>query len=190
MFNLAEELLLLVMDEDNGEATSVPARTLSYALAGAVLLELALQGRIDTGLEILEVTDPTPLKDDLLDPVLSDIVEVSKDGPRNPEFWVRRVAERSEELRSLTLERLAAAGVVEADDTGFFSLSRLVARARRYPAIRRTARTGSMVPGIARHFQRRHSRHPGYRHHQSGQRLRRIPADADARGVCGGARAD
>ena len=134
MFSLSEELLLLVMDEDNGEATSVPARTLGYALAGAVLLELALQGRIDTGLETLEVTDPTPLKDDLLDPVLSDIVEVSKDGPRNPEFWVRRVAERSEELRSLTLERLAAAGVVEADDTGFFSLSRLVARARRYPA--------------------------------------------------------
>ncbi|MYC36268.1 MAG: cytochrome P450 [Chloroflexi bacterium] len=134
MFNLAEELLLLVMDEDNGEATSVPARTLGYALAGAVLLELALQGRTDTGLETLEVIDPTPLGDDLLDPVLSDIVEVSKGGPRNPEFWVRRVAERSEELRTQTLERLAAAGVVEADDTGFFSLSRLVARSRRYPA--------------------------------------------------------
>ena len=134
MFNLAEELLLLVMDEDNGEATSVPARTLGYALAGAALLELALQGRIDTGLETLEVTDPSPLNDNLLDPVLSDIVEVSKEGRRNPEFWVRRVAERSEELRSLALERLAAAGVVEADDTGFFSLSRLVARARRYPA--------------------------------------------------------
>ena len=134
MLGLAEELLLLVMDEDNGEATSVPARTLHYALAGAALLELALQGRIDTGPETLEVTDPTPLNDDLLDPVLSDIVELSKDGRRNPEFWVRRVAERSEELRSLALERLAAAGVVEADDTGFFSLSRLVARARRYPA--------------------------------------------------------
>ena len=134
MFNLAEELLLLVMDEDNGEATSVPARTLGYALAGAALLELALQGRIDTGLETLEVTDPTPLNDNLLDPVLSDIVEVSREGRRNPEFWVRRVAERSDELRSLALERLAAAGVVEADDTGFFSLSRLVARSRRYPA--------------------------------------------------------
>ena len=133
MLNLAEELLLLVMDEDNGEATSVPARTLGYALAGAALLELALQGRIDTGLETLEVTDPTPLNDNLLDPVLSDIVEVSREGHRSPEFWVRRVAERSEELRSLALERLAAAGVVEADDTGFFSLSRLVARARRYP---------------------------------------------------------
>ena len=133
MFSLAEELLLLVMDEDSGEATSIPARTLGYALAGATLLELALQDRIDTSLETLEVTDPTPLNDNLLDPVLSDIVEVSNDGYRNPEFWVRRVAERSEELRSLTLERLAAAGVVEADDTGFFSLSRLVARGRRHP---------------------------------------------------------
>ena len=134
MFTLAEELLLLVMDENSGEATGVPARTLGYALAGAALLELALQGRIDTGLETLEVTDPTPLNDDLLDMVLSDIVEVSREGQRHPEFWVRRVAERSEELRSLALERLAAAGVIEADETGFFSLSRLVARTRHYPA--------------------------------------------------------
>lgn len=134
MLSIAEELLLLVMDEDSGEATSVPARTLGYALAGTTLLELALQGRIDTTLDTLEVTDTTPLNDNLLDPVLADIVEVSRNGHRNPEFWVRRVAERSEELRSLTLERLRAAGVVEADDTGFCSLSRLVARARRYPA--------------------------------------------------------
>ena len=134
MFNLVEELLLLVMDEDNGEATGIPARTLGYALAGAALLELALQSRIDTGLETLEVTDPSPLHDDLLDPILAEIVEVSGESQRNPEFWVRRVAERSEELRSRALERLAAAGVVEADETGFFSLSRLVARTRRYPA--------------------------------------------------------
>ncbi len=134
MFNLPEELLLLLMDEDNGEATVVPERTLSYALAGAALLELALQGRIDTGLDTLEVTDATPLNDDLLDPVLADIVEDSKESQRNPEFWVRRVAERSEDLRLRALEGLAAAGVVEADETGFFSLSRLVARTRRYPA--------------------------------------------------------
>ena len=134
MLSLVEELMLLVMDEDSGEATSVPDRTMGYALAGAVLLELALRGSIDTSLETLEVTDPTPLDDNLLDPVLSDIVEVSKGGHRNPEYWVRRVAERTEELRSLTLKRLAKAGVVEADDTGFFSLARLVARTRRYPA--------------------------------------------------------
>jgi cytochrome P450 len=133
MFSLVEELLLLVMDEDNGEAASVPARTLGYALAGAALLELSLQGRIDTDLETLDVIDATPLNDELLDPVLSDIVEVLRDGQRTLEFWIRRVAERSEGLRSLALARLAAADVVEADDTGSFSLSRLVAQSRRYP---------------------------------------------------------
>ena len=35
--NLAQELLLLVMDEDNGEATGVPSRTMGYALAAAGL---------------------------------------------------------------------------------------------------------------------------------------------------------
>ena len=131
--NLAQELLLLVMDEDNGEATVVPSRTLGYALAAAALIELELRHRIDTGPEGLVVADSTPLGDDLLDPVLADIVEVSRDAPRNAEFWIRRMSAHSEELRATALGGLAAQGLVEADDTGFFSLSRLAARARRYP---------------------------------------------------------
>ncbi len=131
--NLAQELLLLVMDEDSGEATVVPSRTMGYALAAAALIELELQHRIDTSPEELIVADPTPLGDDLLDPVLGDIVELSREAPRNAEFWIRRMAARSEELRATALAGLATHGLVEADDTGFFSLSRLAARARRYP---------------------------------------------------------
>ncbi len=131
--NLVQELLLLVMDEDNGEATVVPSRTLGYALAAAALIELELRHRIDTSPEELVVADSTPLGDDLLDPVLVDIIEVSGDAPRNAEFWVRRMAANSEELRAAALAGLAAQGLVEADDTGFFSLSRLAARARRHP---------------------------------------------------------
>lgn len=131
--NLAQELLLLVMDEDNGEATGVPSRTMGYALAAAALIELELQHRIDTSPEELVVVDSTPLGDNLLDPVLADIVEVSRDSARNAEFWIRRMAERSEELRATALAGLETQGLVEADDTGFFSLSRLAARARRYP---------------------------------------------------------
>ncbi len=133
MITFAEELLLLVMDEEYGEALNIPARTLSYALAGASLMDLALENRIDTGVEALVVTNPEPLGDSLLDPMLADIVALPGN-PRTPDFWVRRVAERSEELRIATLERLAARGIVEADDSGFFSFSRLAQRGRRYSA--------------------------------------------------------
>ncbi len=126
---VAEELLLLSMDEEYGEAITIPARNLGYALAGAVLMELSLKERIDTDSNTLIVTNPEPVGDDLLDPVLADIVETSGE-PRNPEFWVRRVAGRSEDLRRQTLGRLAEQGVVEADDSGLFSLSRNARHAR------------------------------------------------------------
>ncbi|MCY3691544.1 MAG: cytochrome P450 [Chloroflexi bacterium] len=132
MLNIAEELLLLLMDEDRGEYTAVPERTLGYALTGATLIELELRHRIDVSPEALVVIDPTPVDDDLLDPVLADIVAVSRDTTHNAEFWVRRIAQSSDELRGRALAGLAAQGMVEADESGFFFLSRRAARARHY----------------------------------------------------------
>ena len=68
-----KSLLILVSDDDSAITISIPDRTLRYALAGAALLDLALEHRIDTDLEALYLTDATPLGDDLLDPVLADI---------------------------------------------------------------------------------------------------------------------
>ena len=134
MLNIAEELLLLLMDEDSGEYTPVPERTLGYALTGATLIELELRHRIDVGPEALIVTDPTPVDDDLLDPVLADMVSVSRNAAHNAEFWVRRIAQSSEELRARALSGLAAQGMVEADESGFFFLSRRATLARRHGA--------------------------------------------------------
>ena len=134
MLNIAEELLLLLMDEDSGEYTPVPERTLGYALTGAALIELELQHRIDVGPEALVVTDPTPVDDDLLDPVLADIVAVSRNAAHNTEFWVRRIAQSSDELRARALSGLASQGMVEADESGFFFLSRRATLARHYAA--------------------------------------------------------
>ncbi len=72
MLRLAEELLLLLLDDETGEFSTSP-RTLGYALAGAALMDLALEGRIDTDVDALILADPTPVGDDLLDPILADI---------------------------------------------------------------------------------------------------------------------
>ncbi|MYC32587.1 MAG: GPP34 family phosphoprotein [Chloroflexi bacterium] len=116
MLNIAEELLLLLMDEDSGEYTPVPERTLGYALTGATLIELELRHRIDVGPEALVVADPTPVGDDLLDPVLADMVSVSRNAAHNAEFWVRRIAQSSDELLTRALAGLAAQGMIEADE--------------------------------------------------------------------------
>lgn len=141
MLRFAEELLLLLLDEQTGEFSHVPARTLGYALAGAALMDLALAGRIDTDVDSLTLTDPTPLGDDLLDPILADISKEAEAGaPASPpDVWVRRIAEQSDDLRDKSLERLIEKGILETDQGNeLFSLSRLVSRTRRYPLVEGT----------------------------------------------------
>lgn len=71
---VVEELLLLVLDTDSGDIHhSLPMHTRAVAFASAVLMDLALEDRIDTDLEHLVVSDPTPLGSDLHDPILADI---------------------------------------------------------------------------------------------------------------------
>ena len=100
------------------------------------LMDLALEGRIDTDVDALIMADPTPVGDDLLDPVLADIsteLNVHSVLP-SPTFWVRRIAETAYELRDQAPARLAAQGILDTDDRlAMFSLSRGVARTRRYP---------------------------------------------------------
>ena len=70
VLRFAEEIMLLLLDDKGGRFADVPALSLEYALAGAVLMDLTLEFRIDTDPERLFVIDPAPLEDDLLDPTL------------------------------------------------------------------------------------------------------------------------
>ena len=127
----AEELLLLLFDERADDLSiSLPAERLHILLAGAVLMDLALEERIDTDLKRLMLVDPTPLNDDLLDPVLADIARAPETS--DTDTWVRRQAERGEAIREGALARLTARGILESTDSSTFFLSRRVSRARRY----------------------------------------------------------
>lgn len=128
----AEELLLLLFDDERGDlAGTLPPGRLDILLAGAVLMDLALENRIDTDLRRLTPVDPTPLDDDLLDPPLADIAQAPDS--HDIDHWVRRHASRGEVIRERALARLAARGILESDGaaTGFLLSSR-VSRARRY----------------------------------------------------------
>ena len=71
---IVEEILLLVLDTGNGEFRhTLPLHSRAVAFAGAALIDLALEDRIDTDLEHLSVSDRTPLGNDLLDPILADL---------------------------------------------------------------------------------------------------------------------
>ena len=79
---LAEETILLLLDEDTGYLIPLPEWKLACVLSGAVLMDLALENRIDTDLEKLLLIDASHTGDELLDPFLGDIVFETE--PRSP----------------------------------------------------------------------------------------------------------
>lgn len=134
MLKFAEEILLLLHDEARGDfAPGLASHSLHTVLAGAVLMDLALENRIDTDLERLILVDATPLEDDLLDPILADIARDTE--VRDVSYWVAQTTKRGDEIRDKALARLVKRGILESESEGVFSLSRLVSRSRRYPTI-------------------------------------------------------
>ena len=125
-----EEIVLLLLDENRGDLLPVPARRLHCMLAGAALMDLVSEGRIDTDPERLMLMDSAPLNDDLLDPLLADIAQV--DGAHSARFWVERFAGKADEIRDKTLSRLVAHGILEIGEGDFLSLAASVSHTRRY----------------------------------------------------------
>ena len=134
MLRLAEEILLLILDNEDGDiASSMPPHALDTILVGAVLMDLALEDRIDTDLEKLILADATPVGDDLLDSVLAEIATESDSHPTG--YWLERMARRGDEIREQALARLVARGILKSDDRSLFFLSHRVSRSKRYPVI-------------------------------------------------------
>jgi hypothetical protein len=103
---LAEELLLLAYDDQTGKATGSRIG-LDLGMAAAVLVDLALAGRIAYVNGYLAVNDPTPIGEPIADAVLARAAE---DEPHTPAQWVQRLRHR---LRTRVLEDLVARGVVQ-----------------------------------------------------------------------------
>ena len=128
MQRFAEEIVLLLLSDDDGRFVRVPSWSLEYSLAGAVLMDLALEGRIDTDLDKLVLVDATPVGDSLLDPTLAEIAEGAE---RDTRFWVEHVANRAYAVRDEALSRLIAQGILESRDDRFL----WVFQSRRYPTV-------------------------------------------------------
>ena len=128
MLRFVEEITLLLLHDDDGRFVRVPSWSLSYALAGGVLMDLAMENRIDTDLEHLILVDATPTGDSLLDPTLAEIAAGEKHDAR---YWVEQTAERSDAIQEEVLSRLIALGILERQEDRFL----WVFRSRRYPMI-------------------------------------------------------
>ena len=73
--------------------------------------------------------DPTPLGDDILDPVLADIAALTE--THDARYWVERAANHADETREAAIESLISRGILERREDRFL----WVFRSRRYPLV-------------------------------------------------------
>lgn len=124
-----EEILLLLLDDDTGAMKRVAPNVMELLIAGAILMDLALRGRLDCDLKKMVVVDPTPAGEVLLDGPLAEIV--SADDEADPRAWVVRLSARSKEIQAAALERLVERGILRVEDRSFL----WVFGSRRYPIV-------------------------------------------------------
>ena len=139
----AEELLLLLHSDESGYFIPTPEWKMSCSLAGSILMDLAIENRIDTDLETLTLVDATPTGDRMLDFALKEISN-EKDA-HSPQFWVERIARHADDINETVINRLVKKGIFEADEGGFWTLSGKVSRSGRYPMVH--GRTGEEIKG-------------------------------------------
>jgi len=147
---IAEDLLLLLYDDETGKPiTGSPG--LDYSLAGAVLIELTLLGKIDITTAAdgvkpgrLKVLDPRPTGDTILDERLAFITD--KPGKR-PKDQIGRL---SKKLRDQLLRQLAGRGVLQEDEgkvLGLFPVTRWPAKDARHEGEVRAALESALKVG-------------------------------------------
>jgi golgi phosphoprotein 3 len=129
VLRFAEEILLLALDEKTGRLHPLPERALEFALAGAVLAELAAAHRIDTDATKLTVKDFSPTGDPVLDETLKFL-------PKNePSMTLQkalaRIALQADKLKPLLYADLVQKGILQQQDKKFL----WALRERRYPVI-------------------------------------------------------
>ena len=130
MLTFTEEILLLLLDDKDGSFVPIPKANLGCAIAGAVLMDLAFDYRIDTDPESLMVTDPAPTGNPMLDPTLAKLAAQGQG--TDTRTWIRVLSvEDAPAIREQALESLVARGiVVQREERVMWAF-----RTRRYPTI-------------------------------------------------------
>jgi hypothetical protein len=114
---LADEIVVLMLDDGAGQINPGCASIAGIAIAGGILMELALRGNIDTDLKSLFVVNQTPTGDALLDECLK---EIAAEPERHPStWWIEQLATRYDDLDRRILARLVSAGILREEERKF-----------------------------------------------------------------------
>jgi hypothetical protein len=116
METLAEDLLLLALDDDNGTVSWQRANALQYGLGGALLMDLALLERIDSVDGQIVPVDQSPTGDEALDTALETIRASASS--HDPKHWVKKLGSQKG-IQEHLARRLVARGILRDQEHTF-----------------------------------------------------------------------
>lgn len=110
--SLAEELVLITLDDETGRLiTSAKPYALDIGIAASLIMELTLQGRIDTDPDKLFVVSTAPTNHPMLDALLNEIA--SEKNTISTAAWLTRLAKQGERLIDEVVQGLVARGILK-----------------------------------------------------------------------------
>jgi len=129
MLTVTEEFLLLTLKDESGGFIEVQHERLRAGFVGAAIMELGLQGKIDSDLDRVWVVDKAPTGDPALDLVLYRLSSPQFDGNADRVFG--QLIDLGERIRAEALKELCAKNIlVESEGRLLWIL-----KTRRYPVI-------------------------------------------------------
>jgi hypothetical protein len=129
VLRFSEEILLMALDEKTGRLHAMPERALEFAIAGALLAELAFMNRIDTDTTDLFVHDTSPIGDPLLDLALASLPR--GESKMSIQKALARIALKAGPLKELLFASLTNKGILQKREQSYL----WTMRERRYPVI-------------------------------------------------------
>lgn len=120
MLTLPEKLFLLSLDDQKDLRYSVSWAVLSVSMAGALVMELALRGKIHIdGTQRITLIETTSCGDELLDDVLACLLK--KNTERTMNHWVTMLLEKFSKLKikERLLHNLSRKGILQREEKLF-----------------------------------------------------------------------
>lgn len=129
MLTFAEEILLLLLDDEKGVLKTLPRVSIETALAAAALMELTFARRVDAGPDKLYVVDTAPLNngDELSNSVLALLAK--EPGEKPLAYWLNSIVDNIPDLEERGLNSLVKKQILRRENKRIL----WVFEKRRYP---------------------------------------------------------
>ena len=114
---LADEIVVLMLDDTTGDINPGCLPVAGVAIAGGILMELALRENIDSDLTSLFIVNQKPTGDELLDEVLQEIG--AEPERQSSAWWIDQLSVRHRDLVDRVLARLVARGILREEERRF-----------------------------------------------------------------------